>query len=151
MERDDAYYDIYYYTDDRIDESKENESRFRGQPDDVSNFENPRTPRALGSLEEVVRKRCPTWMSKVLKTHIRDDVSLEDLFANCWFLYVCSLADRLVYRDVLPGFSSRHVCDLLPLNNTTGVELRRLCLESCKRGAMKGMCPRVPCRAILLG
>jgi len=89
MERDDSYYDIYYYTDDRIDhQSKEEDVRFRGQMDDVSNFENPRTPRALGSLEEVVRKRTPTWICRVLKTHIRDDVALEDLFANCWLLYV---------------------------------------------------------------
>lgn len=86
MERDDSYYDIYYYTGDGIDQSKEDELRLRDQAD--ANFENPRTPRASGSLEEVVRKRTPTWISRVLRTHIRDDVSLEDIFANCWLLYV---------------------------------------------------------------
>lgn len=45
------------------------------------------------TLEEAVHHRTPIWLSKLLKTRFEDDVPLEDLFANCWVLYV--LAFRL--------------------------------------------------------
>lgn len=92
---DDSYsYDQYYYNDgeDRLGPSTEEEPC----RDPISDFERPRTPRSCGSLEEVIRRRTPSWISKVLKTHIREDVELEDLFANCWLLYVHSFVCSLL-------------------------------------------------------
>jgi len=43
------------------------------------------------TLEEAVKHRTPIWLSKLLKTRFEDDVPLEDLFANCWVLYVLAL------------------------------------------------------------
>ncbi|KAI8100888.1 hypothetical protein M9434_005272 [Picochlorum sp. BPE23] len=38
------------------------------------------------SLEDVVRRRTPIWIQGLLKTHIDEDKTLEELFANCWLL-----------------------------------------------------------------
>lgn len=40
------------------------------------------------SLEDVVRRRTPIWIQGLLKTHIDEDRTLEELFANCWLLCV---------------------------------------------------------------
>ena len=50
------------------------------------------------TLEEAVHHRTPIWLSKLLKTRFEVDVPLEDLFANCWVLYVLAL--RLNFATV---------------------------------------------------
>ena len=96
---DDSYYDINYYNTGGVD-TREDKAGVQDQNDAM--FENPKTPRSSGSLEEVIRKRTPVWISRVLKTHIRDDVELEELLANCWLLYVFCLAS---FVCVLPHAS----------------------------------------------
>ena len=53
------------------------------------------------SLEDLVRRRTPIWIQGLLKTHIEEDRSLEELFGNCWLLCVefpC-LVDSLIHSS----------------------------------------------------
>lgn len=97
----DSYYNINYY-DDVSEETRTgptNEEESCRDPIQHAPYDVHKTPRASAGLEDVVRRRTPAWISKLLKTHIREDVELEELFANCWLLYVFVLWVLVLKKD----------------------------------------------------
>jgi len=77
------YYDPLYYMkgdhgscadNDRVGNS--NFSQVRSTPAALA------PPRSSPCMEEVVRRRTPVWISRLLKTNLPEAVELEDLFGN---------------------------------------------------------------------
>jgi hypothetical protein len=79
----DDYYDPCYYMQERdLEQRSCSDGEFEFQETPATG----RTPRSSPCLDEVVRRRTPTWISRLLKTNLPDDVELEELFANMLIL-----------------------------------------------------------------
>jgi hypothetical protein len=83
------YYDPCYYM---YDNDVTRDDARQGEPDDgefeilslkrTSTVATPTPPRSSPCMEEIVRRRTPAWISRLLKTNLPEDVELEDLFSN---------------------------------------------------------------------